>query len=426
MATDTANRDERGTLAISAGIVVGLATALIVSGIIWARGGTAQAVDAAADPEAGSEQEVDLAVGTCVQLDRESSVRVTVVDCDTPHDAEITNVLDYNEDGEYPGGPTLSQWASAECEATAERYIGAEILDTMLVETMLVPTEESWAQNDRTITCYVANFSGSPLQASVKGRGSQYPREDVLRVARLRVGDCFVPTGDADPYQLNSNSEVMVVDCQSPFTGMVFGRGLLDAEPGADFPGTEELKALTGDRCSEKFREHFNVESSGFNYHYFRPSKQSWDVNDRSIMCSILDKNPIVGGFVASDYRLFFDIDPGGCFNLGPEEQHDSIRINDMVLPTPCTDPHAGQMIGTGELDGGATAEIPEDGIKALAEEHCEETYTNFMGFPPFESTYDTFPFWYPSDSDWLNGDRRFACAFVGPDLPSNSLQGET
>ncbi len=426
MATNGSRHDERRTLAISAGLVAGLATALIVSGVIWANSAPAETVTGENETASGAVQVADLTAGSCVQLDGATPVGVTVVDCDSPHDAEITNVLDYREDDIYPGGPTLSQWASETCEDSAETYIDADILDTTLVETMLVPTEGAWDLGDRTIACYVADFNGSPLQVSVKGKGNEFPRQQVVIVSRLQVGDCFVPDGDTEPYRLNSNSKVRIVDCSDLFSGMVFGRDSLEGEPGIDFPGTEELKGLTGDRCSEKFREHFSVDSSGFNYHYFRPSKQSWDANDRSIMCSILDENPIVGGFDAADYQLFFELAPGTCFNLGPEETYDSIRITDMVLPVDCNISHAGQMIGSGTLEAGPTEAIPTEGVKEIAEQRCEISYTDFMGFAPFESSYDTFPFWYPSDADWLTGDRRFACAFIGPDLPDASLQGQT
>ena len=422
MASDANPKDRRSGLAVGAGIVGGIITALVVVGAITLPNGDQQSVEAAVETAPAA---TELAEGVCVALNRETSVEINFVDCDEPHDAEITQTLEYTEDDtEFPGGPALSLWASQECEAAAAEYLGTDILDTSLAETMLVPTEEGWLAGDRQITCYVADLDDENLTTSVRQRGTDFPRDEVVSLGRLKVGDCYVPADDTGAYDLNSNSDVLIVGCDTPFAGLLFGRDTLDDGHEVPFPGEDPLKEESSDRCSVQFREHFNVNSTGFSYHYFRPSEPSWEANDRSVLCSILDENPIPGGFDATEFRPFFELGAGQCFNLGPEEDFDTIWLNDMVLPVDCSVEHAGEMIGAGLLNEDPTAEIPEEGLQVLAEGRCEQTYTTFMGFSPSGTEYDMFPFWYPNEADWQDGDRRFACAFVGPDLPLNSLQG--
>ncbi len=160
------------------------------------------------------------------------------------------------------------------------------------------------------------------------------------------------------------------------------------------------------------------------NYRYWRPNQQSWDLDDRAILCAVLDTNPLQQRFDPGDYDRFFDLATGQCFNLGPEETSESLRLDDQVRLTDCNLAHLGQMIGSGDLDLDLTEPFPEgEGVLNLAGTECERLFVEFVGESPYESDYGNFPFWYPNQPGWEEGDRRYACAFLDNEPRLQSLE---
>lgn len=414
-------------LAVGGGILAGLATLGIIVAVLLALGGD-ETAETDGRPEPGQPVEpASLTVGDCVDPGSTATASIILRSCETPHPEQVTGRLPFpSADETYPGADQLDLWVGQQCIGLADDYLGAPLLSTTLATDRILPDFDDWAAGDTNITCTVSRPDGLPLDASIRGRAADFPRGEQIPVSRLLVGDCFVPAGGVDSYQLNSNSRVDLVDCQGDHNGVFFGRATLDTTTvGADFPGDVEIGQLTSERCGELFEESFGVSADGFNYRYWRPNQQSWNLGDRNILCAVLDADLLSGTFDPADYVPFFNLDTGDCFDLGPEETARSLGLDDQVITIACEQGHAGQMIGSGQLLTEPDTPYPgEDQVEQLAGLECERLFEEFVGISPFESELVNFPFWYPNDSGWEQGDRRFACAFVEDVEQVGSLEG--
>ncbi len=428
----TASGEPKTGLAIAGGIGAGILTLAIIAGGLWAAGRSGSADDVAAD---GTESRIGtavgaaaLSVGDCIDFNPRSSAQgeFTLTGCDAPHIAEITSKIQHPDAaGTYPGADAMGDWIAGQCQAAAEEYIGTPLFETSLADGALIPDFDAWSNGNQQTACYLTNANSTSLTRSVSGIGDQFPRGDMVAVSRLIPGDCFVPAEDASSYDLNSNSLVALVSCGGEHNGVFFGRDTLDAPLGTLFPGEEAVGETTSRRCAELFDAHFGVPAAGFNYRYWRPNQQSWDLDDRDILCSVLDDNALEEQFDPGLHEQFFELAIGDCFNLGPEETSDSLRLDDQVRVLPCTLPHVGQMIGSGNLEQDIGEPFPpDDGVLQLAGTECEQLFETFVGISPYQSDLGNFPFWYPNEPGWEDGDRRYACAFLDDTPRSVSLEG--
>jgi hypothetical protein len=259
----------------------------------------------------------------------------------------------------------------------------------------------------------VTSVSGDPLTGSVAGGAADYPRGRIVRVDRLQTNDCFVPIDDADPYSLSGASTVSLIDCDEPYNGVFFGRTDLDEPFGTSYPGDAQVSSVANTSCGQLFTENFGVDSTGFNYRFWRPNEQSWDADDRTVLCAVLDAEPLTEPFEPSAYVPFFSLGPLDCFDLGPEETTASLRLDDRVLPSRCNTPNNGQVVTSGLLDDESVPLPSTTDIEAAAVEQCGSAYQDLIDGTEIDSNLGDFTLWYPNLDGWDDGDRRFACAFV-------------
>ncbi|MGI9597846.1 MAG: septum formation family protein [Acidimicrobiales bacterium] len=429
----TATRAARPGLAIGGGVLAGIITVAAVSGLLWFSGRSNDEIAAGDGPDG-----IDVRIGTlvagagllpadCINFTGNGGnvSQFSITECESPHLAQVTGKIEHPDaGGEYPGADAMADWVGGQCTSLTESFIGSPILETTLADGALVPDFDDWSSGDFNTACYVTNFDSTSLTSSVEGRGSDFPRGDQVVISRLIEGDCFAPIDGTNSYDLNSNSTVDLVSCDGEHNGVFFGRAQLDFPIGSIFPGEDEVGDATSGRCSELFGEHFSVASDGFNYRYWRPNQQSWALQDRAILCAVLDSDPLVDRFEPAQYDRFFDLAMGQCFNLGPEETSDSLRLDDQVRLVDCSASHVGQMIGSGDLELDLTEPFPADeGVLQLAGAECERLFVDFVGESPYDSELGNFPFWYPNEPGWDEGDRRYACAFLDSEPRSESLE---
>jgi hypothetical protein len=98
-----------------------------------------------------------LGVGDCLHaadLERGESVSdIVTVPCDEPHDAEIFASRDLPA-GDYPGLDGVRAEAENFCLPEFESFVGIAYLESELDVYPLLPTSDSWEQeDDRTILC---------------------------------------------------------------------------------------------------------------------------------------------------------------------------------------------------------------------------------------------------------------------------------
>jgi len=61
-----------------------------------------------------------------------------------------------------------------------------------------------------------------------------------------------------------------------------------------------------------------------------------------------------------------------------------------------------------------------------MTESECRTLFEAFVGVMPSESAYGEFPYWYPDNEAWNEGDSRYACAVLGDEILTASLQGSS
>ena len=110
-----------------------------------------------------------LVVGDCTGDITEGGVltELDAVPCADPHGAEAYASIDM-DDGDFPGDEAVQTQADDGCVAEFEAFVGLPYDDSELLSTYLTPTEESWAQGDREILCFVYD-DGGPTTGSLEG-----------------------------------------------------------------------------------------------------------------------------------------------------------------------------------------------------------------------------------------------------------------
>ena len=113
----------------------------------------------------------ELQVGDCFSYSNSSSTQVgdvEVVDCSAPHLYEVYNNYQITQ-STFPDTSTMESEQRTACYDTFETYVGTSYDRSQYDATTLTPTEASWAQGDRTITCILKTKDGSEITGSLKG-----------------------------------------------------------------------------------------------------------------------------------------------------------------------------------------------------------------------------------------------------------------
>jgi hypothetical protein len=98
----------------------------------------------------------------------------TVVDCTTPHTAQMayTNLLSADPAAPYPGADALAQQIPGLCTAAGVIDLGAAgAYPDLQVLGSFPATEQQWKAGQRSYYCFANRSSGQPLTTSVAGPG---------------------------------------------------------------------------------------------------------------------------------------------------------------------------------------------------------------------------------------------------------------
>ena len=110
-------------------------------------------------------------VGQCILLPEEkTATTVETTNCTSEHDAEVFYMTSV-DDGDFPGEAALNNAAEKVCISNFEAYVGKRFVSSTLDATWMIPTKDSWAQNDRSIVCLAFAMNHSKLKQSVKDSG---------------------------------------------------------------------------------------------------------------------------------------------------------------------------------------------------------------------------------------------------------------
>ncbi|MCS5736006.1 DUF4190 domain-containing protein [Herbiconiux daphne] len=123
--------------------------------------------------DGGSASVFDLTVGDCLNDWNDGTVYdVPLVDCASPHDWEVYDdfTVPDTSDGSYPGDDKVDVAADNGCYDAYEEFVGIPYDDSQYVYSYVMPTEESWLDGDRLITCVIGHPDG-PNTGTLRGAG---------------------------------------------------------------------------------------------------------------------------------------------------------------------------------------------------------------------------------------------------------------
>ena len=144
----------------------GLAIAGLVLSGLWVLGAAALVVFLLIFGK-GTVSATDIKVGDCLkEIPGNSKVfTVDTIGCDETHAGEVFAVLMMPE-GDFPGQSAINAYQN-KCEPALASYAPRAITDDSVKLYVLYPTEETWKQGDRAVTC-VATLD-PPRTGSLKG-----------------------------------------------------------------------------------------------------------------------------------------------------------------------------------------------------------------------------------------------------------------
>jgi hypothetical protein len=130
----------------------GLIITLVVVGVVLFAG-VAAVVVAIALMAKDNVVATDLKAGDCITEVPTSTRVLTVptVDCNQPHGGEVYTVLTM-PDGDYPGASAIDEWQN-KCPEELQTFSPQAMADDSVGVFVLYPTQETWDQGDRAVTC---------------------------------------------------------------------------------------------------------------------------------------------------------------------------------------------------------------------------------------------------------------------------------
>jgi Septum formation len=107
--------------------------------------------------ESGDVDVFDLDVGDCLADFKDAAEwsSIEASPCSEPHSDEIYAKGEIPDTDEYPGKQAIETAAQDICLSHYEAFVGLRYDDSVLDIGYLTPTEDSWAEGDRTVLCTI-------------------------------------------------------------------------------------------------------------------------------------------------------------------------------------------------------------------------------------------------------------------------------
>ena len=106
--------------------------------------------------------------GQCVDTGS-SALKVTVLSCARPHDAEVYAVYSLPATA-WPGASTVEADASDGCASRLGGYIDPQLAAASLTQEFVYPDKGAWRAGERTVVCEVSSDNGQ-LTGSLRAKG---------------------------------------------------------------------------------------------------------------------------------------------------------------------------------------------------------------------------------------------------------------
>ena len=112
----------------------------------------------------------DLRAGMCIRTPQNSSgTSVTVVDCRSAHDEEVTARTTLAGPKVWPGDVAMQTAAEARCRPAFGAYVGTSFDDSRLEMDFITTDPDGWKSGDHRLICLVLDPSQAHLTHALRG-----------------------------------------------------------------------------------------------------------------------------------------------------------------------------------------------------------------------------------------------------------------
>jgi hypothetical protein len=232
-------------------------------------------------------------------------------DCDEAHEAEVTAVLplDQGDPGAaYPGRRQLETLTGDSCDDEFARYVGADVLTTVLASHDLLPTAGEWQDGSRrSVLCLATRYDGGALERTVAGAATRFRLTEgqPTSIGKLLPGMCF-DQETATLAATGARQGVTVTGCLNPHSFEVFHRAPLTLDPGEvevlTMPQPERYGQLTEAAAAgcAAFWEGLSVPVTSTEPRILAvsPDAYDWQLGDRTYQCVVQWPEPALSSVV--------------------------------------------------------------------------------------------------------------------------------
>jgi len=155
---------------IIAAVAVLIFVGIAALGTVLLRAGEPGASPTEPTPTAGSVVEAgSLQVGDCIILPSEDQFdEVRRLDCTAPHDGEIFFVGDH-PGGDFPSDESFDSFVDEQCLPAFAAFTGSAFDDQDVLDIgWFTPTEGSWENGDREVSCHLSPIDGGQTSRSYR------------------------------------------------------------------------------------------------------------------------------------------------------------------------------------------------------------------------------------------------------------------
>jgi len=110
----------------------------------------------------------DLRVGDCFNSEETELTEVDGTPCGEPHEYEVF-AIDTHQSDALPDDAGMELVFNSLCAGEFETYVGAPWVTSSVWASMITPSEESWADGDRTFICILYDPADDALTQSLRG-----------------------------------------------------------------------------------------------------------------------------------------------------------------------------------------------------------------------------------------------------------------
>jgi hypothetical protein len=108
----------------------------------------------------------DVQLGDCTgEIPEGVTLTVVVLPCDEPHEGEVYATFELSGD-DYPGAEQVERFALGGCRSEAVAALPPDD-ETLYDLVYLAPSQQTWENGDRTVSCVLSDPDGEPLVGSV-------------------------------------------------------------------------------------------------------------------------------------------------------------------------------------------------------------------------------------------------------------------